>query len=62
MVYILHGIPIVKRYIKSSKHSPVYVIALWLGGMMFTKVSETLFKKNILNLVSGANVMMLATA
>lgn len=62
VTYMFHGIITSDVILRTANIAPVFIIAIWLGGLLFGKVSESLFRRIILSLLGGISVMMLATA
>lgn len=62
LTYMSHGIITSDVILRTASIVPVFVLAIWLGGLLFGKVSEPLFRKIILSLLGGISVMMLVTA
>jgi len=59
LTYISHDIITQDSVIRTVAVSPVFILALWLGGKLFGRVSEALFRIIILGLLSGLSLMML---
>lgn len=62
VTYMFHGIITSDVMLRTATIAPVFIITIWLGGMLFGKVSESSFRKIILSLLGGISVMMLVTA
>ena len=62
LAFMFHGIVKSDDILRTATIVPVFVLAIWLGGLLFGKVAESLFRKIILSLLSGVSVMMLVTA
>lgn len=62
LTFMFHGIVKSDDIVRTATIAPVFVFAIWIGGLLFGKVAETLFRKIILSLLGGISVMMLVTA
>ena len=62
VTFMFHGIVKSDDIARTAAIVPVFIFAIWLGGMLFGKVAEPLFRKIILSLLSGVSVMTLVSA
>lgn len=58
-IYANQGIITSDIIVRSGWLAPAFIIAIWIGGSLFGKVSETLFRKVILTLLTGVSFLML---
>ena len=56
---LFHGIIHWDIVLRAVWLAPVFVLAIWVGGRLFGKVSESLFRTVTLTLLGGVGVMML---
>jgi len=61
LTFMFHGIVKSDDIARTAAIVPVFIVAIWLGGMLFGKVAEPLFRKIILSLLSGVSVMTLVS-
>lgn len=61
VTYALQGIVTYDIMIKSAFVAPVFIFAIWVGGQLFGKVSESFFRAITLSLLGGVGVAMLLT-
>lgn len=59
VTYTSYGIITKDILISTTWVAPVFLIAIWVGGRLFGKVSETFFRTATLTLLVGVSVMML---
>lgn len=59
VTYLFHGIIHWDIVLRAVWLAPVFIFAIWLGGRLFGKVSESIFRSVTLTLLGGVGVMML---
>lgn len=59
LTYLLHGIISVDIVLRTAYLIPIFILAIWLGGQLFGKVSEGLFRAVTLTLLGSVGVVML---
>lgn len=62
VTYTSHGIITSEIMLDTATIVPVFIVAIWVGGHLFGKVPESLFRKIILSLLGGISLMMFVTA
>lgn len=58
VIYANQGIITSDIVLRSAWLAPAFIVAIWIGGSLFGKVSESLFRKVILILLSVVSVVM----
>jgi len=61
LTYISHGIVTTEILERSSWFVPFFIIAIWIGGRLFGKVSEIIFRNITLALLGSVGLAMLLT-
>ena len=59
LTYSLHGIISADILLRTIMLVPIFILAIWVGGKLFGKVSESLFRAVTLTLLGGVGVVML---
>ena len=59
LTFLIHGIISKEIVLRAACLVPIFMLALWLGGKLFGRVSESLFRTITLTLLGGVGVMML---
>lgn len=61
ITFASHGMITSDLVSRTAALVPVFIIGVWLGGKLFGRISESIFRKVTLSLLGGVSVMMLMT-
>ena len=59
LTYLLHGIVSVDILMRTVYLSPIFILAIWVGGKLFGKVSDNVFRAFTLSLLGCVGLMMI---
>lgn len=59
ITYVQHGIITTEVVVRSASLGPFFIIAIWVGGKLFGKVSESVFRSITLALLGSVGLAML---